>query len=311
MKAAQINGYGGQEVLKIASDAPKPEVAAGQVLIEVHAAGVNPFDIKVREGLVQSMSKLEFPATLGGDFSGVVAELGSEVSNVKVGDAVYGQANALSSNGSYAEFTPVQPESLGPKPGSVDFTTAAALPLVGVSAIQALTEHANLQSGQKILIHGGAGGIGSTAIQLGKHLGAYVATTATAKDAKFVQELGAGETIDYESQDFTQIIKNYDVVYDTIGGETFTKSHRVLKPGGVIVSMVAQEDKSLSEQYKVKVISQFTRVTTERLSKLTELVNSGVIKIQIDKVFPLEEAAEALEYLKFGQHRGKVVLKIK
>lgn len=311
MKAAQIYGYGGKEVLKIVANAPKPEVTADQVIVEVHAAGVNPFDIKVREGLVQSMSKLEFPATLGGDFSGVVSELGPEVSSVKVGDAVYGQANALSGDGSYAESTPVKAESLGPKPASVDFITAAALPLVGISVYQALVEHANLQSGQKILIHGGAGGIGSTAIQLAKHLGAYVATTTTAKDADFVKELGADEAIDYENQEFSELIKDYDAVYDTVGGETFAKSYKVLKPGGVIVSMVAQEDKALSEQHKVIVISQFTRVTTERLKQLTELIDGGVIKIQIDKVFPLEDAAEALEYLKSGQHRGKVVLKIK
>lgn len=311
MKAAQINGYGDKDVLKTVADAVKPKPAAGQVLVEVHAAAVNPFDWKVRAGYMKDGHPLSFPATLGGDFSGVVAELGEGVSGVAVGDEVYGQANAVGGQGSYAEFTPVKAESLAGKPKSVDFVTAAALPLAGVSAYQALVEHMELSSGQKILIHGGAGGIGSFAVQLAKHLGAYVATTATADDAEYVKSLGADEVIDYKAQDFATILQNYDAVFDTVGGDTYKKSYQVLKPGGVIVSMLEKPDEELIKQKQIKAIAQFTRVTTERLAKLAELVDEGAIKVNVDKTFPLEEAVEALAYIQEGKHRGKVALKIK
>ena len=310
MKAAQINEYGGKDVVKTVNDTPKPQVEAGEVLVNVRTAGVNPFDWKVREGYLKDSAPIKLPATLGGDFAGTVAEIGEDVRGFAVGDEVFGQANALSGQGSYAEFTPVKSTALAIKPSGLDFETAAALPLAGVSAYQALVEHAELKSGQKALIHGGAGGIGSFAIQLAKHLGAYVAATAAAEDLEFVKELGADEVIDYKSQDFAQLLRDYDVVYDTVGGETFEKSHQVLKSGGVIVSMVAQPDDELMKKYKVHEISQLTRVTTEKLQKLAELVSSGAIKVQIGKVFPLDEAAEALDYIRTGKHRGKVVLKI-
>jgi len=311
MKAAQINEYGKKEVLKTATDAPKPQPQAGQVLVEVYAAGVNPFDWKVREGLARQMAEVPFPATLGGDFAGKVAELGEGVSGFNVGDEVYGQAGALSGLGSYAEFTPAKAESVAYKPKSVDFITAAALPLAGVSALQALIDHANVQSGQKVLIHGGAGGIGSLAVQLAKHLGAYVAATAAVEDSDFVKDLGADEVIDYKNQAFETLLTDYDVVYDTIGGETFTKSYQILKPGGKIVSMTEQPNEELDKKFNVSSISQFSQVTTERLNKLAELVDSGIIKAQVDKVFSLDEAAEALAYIQDGKHHGKVVIKVK
>jgi alcohol dehydrogenase len=310
MKAAQINSYGGKDVLKTVNDAPKPKAGAGQVLVEVHAAAVNPFDWKVREGYMKDFIPLQFPATLGGDLAGVVTELGEGVEDFKVGDEVYGQANAAGGQGSYAEFSPVKAEQLAPKPKPVDFVTAAAIPLASVSAYQALIEHANLQSGQKILIHGGAGGIGSFAIQIAKHIGAFVATTASAEDADFVKSLGADEVIDYKTQDFSTLLKDYDAVFDTVGGETYKKSFQILKPNGVIVSMVAQDDEGLADQHKVKVIHQGTKTTTNKLNKIAELVDQGVLKVNVDKVFPLEEASEALAYIQ-GSHRGKAVIKVK
>lgn len=311
MKAAQLNGYGGKEVLQVVDDAAKPVAADGQVLVEVRAAAANPFDVKVREGLTQQMKQLAFPATLGGDVAGVVAELGEGVSGFTVGQAVYGQANALSGQGSFAEFTPVKAEQLGSKPTSIDFTTAAALPLTGVSAYQALVDHIDLQAGQKILIHGGAGGIGTLAIQLAKYLGASVATTASADEAGFVKSLGADTVIDYHSQDFSTLLKDYDAVYDTVGGETNKKSYQILKRGGALVSMVEQPDAVLVKQHDIHYTAQFTRVTTERLAKVAKLVDSGTLKAHVDKVFPLAEAAEALEYLKTGHPRGKVVIQVR
>lgn len=311
MKAAQIIGYGGPEVMRVNDNVDRPLPAEGQVLVEVRAAAVNPFDVKVRDGAVRGMGELNFPATLGGDEAGVVVELGPSVTDFQIGQAVYGQAGALSGQGSFAEFAPVKTAQLAPKPGSLDFIEAAALPLVGASAYQALVEHINLKSGQKILIHGGAGGIGYMAIQLAKHLGAYVATTASAADSDFVRNLGADEVIDYQAQDFTILIKGYDAVFDTVGGETNRKSYVVLKPGGALVSMAVQPDDDLIKKYDVHYTAQFTRTTTERLTKIAELVDAGKLKVHIDKVFPLDQAAEALEYQKTGHPRGKVVIQIK
>lgn len=307
MKAAQINEYGGKEVLKTVEDAPKPTPAKGEILVAVHAAAVNPFDWKVREGQARQMAELSFPAILGGDFAGSVAGLGEGVNGVQIGDEIYGQANALGGHGSFAEFTPVKAASVAPKPKNVDFSQAASLPLTGVSAYQALVEHIGLKPGQKILIHGGAGGIGSYAIPLAKHLGAYVATTVGTDDMEYVKNLGADEVIDYKNQDFTTLIHDYDAVYDLVGSETNKKSYQVLKPGGVLVSMLEQADESLMNQYNVKAISQFTRVTTERLNELTKLVEQGIIQAKVDKTYSLDQAAEALEAV-HGGHQGKIVI---
>jgi NADPH:quinone reductase-like Zn-dependent oxidoreductase len=311
MKAAQIDEYGGKEVLKVASDAPKPKASEGQVLIEVYAAGVNPFDWKVREGFMKDFIPLNFPATLGGDFSGVVAEVGDGVNGIKVGDEVYGQANAAGGQGSYAEFTPVVTAQVSLKPKSLDFVKAATVPLAAASAYQALVEHANVRGGQKVLIHGGAGGIGSFAIQLAKHLGAHVASTASTDDLDFVKSLGADEAIDYKTQRFEESVKNYDVVFDTVGGETTNRSIQVLKSGGVLVSMAGQPDEELARNRGVKFIRQQSKTSKEKLQKIAQLIDRGVLHVYVDKVFPLEEASEALAYLQEGHPKGKVVIRIK
>lgn len=323
MKAAQINAYGGSEVVEINVNAPKPALAAGQVMVEVHAAGVNPFDWKVRQGYVAKMIKAPFPLTIGGDFSGVVVEVavpavasgegwGTGVSDFKKGDEVYGQAIILNGgSGSFAELASANAANTGHKPRSVNHAEAAALPLTGVSAVQAIIEHIGLAKGQKILIHGGAGGIGTYAIQLARHIGAYVATTAGADDIEYVKKLGADDVIDYQAQRFEDAVHDYDAVFDTVGGETYVRSYQVLKKGGIIVSMLEQPKPELMEQYGVKGIAQQTRVTTELLTKLAELVDQGVIKSYIDKVFPLEQTAEALGYLEKGHPKGKVVIEIK
>lgn len=288
--------------MHVVDDAPKPAPGPDQVLVEVHAAGVNPFDITVREGRARQMAELDFPATLGGDFAGTV---------VGTGEAVYGQAGALSGNGSFAEYVPVNTSQLAAKPEKLDFVQAASLPLAAVSAYQALVDHIGLKADQKILIHGGAGGIGSLAVQLAKHLGAYVAATASARDMDFVKDLGADEVIDYGSQDFTGLIKDYDAVFDTVGGETNRKSYGVLRPGGALVSMAAQPDEEAVSRHGIKYTAQFTRATTERLKAVAGLADKGILKPQIDKVFPLDQAPEALEYLKTGKPAGKVVISIK
>ncbi len=311
MKAAQINEYSEQGNVQI-TDIPQPEVTEGKVLVEVHAAGVNPIDWKVATGYAKSMVQHPFPFTLGGDIAGVVKAVGAGVTNVKESDKVYGQANILGGQtGAFAEFAVTSATSLGIKPEKLSMSEAGAAPLTGVSAIQALYDHIQLNSGQKILIHGGAGGIGTMAIQIAKHIGAHVATTVSESDREFVKSLGADEVIDYKNQKFEDTVKEYDAVYDLVGGETFTRSYAVLKQGGKLVTMAAQPDEELAKQYNVEAIGQYTVVNTERLNKLSELINDGVITIHIEKTFPLDESANALVYLRNTPPKGKVVIEVK
>ncbi len=311
MKAAQINKYGGSEVIEINKKTPKPVLSAGNVLIEAYAAGINPVDWKIREGFLHQMAPLKFPATLGGDFSGIITEVGIEVSGFKNGDMVYGQAIVLSGgSGSFAEFISADAKYIAKKPKKANHAEAAALPLAGVSALQALTEHMNLSPGKKILIHGGSGGIGSIAIQIAKHLGAYVATTVSSENREFAKSLGADIIINYKNQSFEELIKEYDAVFDTVGGGTYKKSFKVLRKGGIIVSMLEQADAELMKKYGVQAVAQFTQVNNARLTKLAELVDKNIIKVHVDKIFPLEKTGEAFTYLQKEHPRGKVVLKI-
>lgn len=316
MKAVQISAYGGNEVLEVNENAPKPVVGNGRVLVEVYAASINPFDAAMRSGYTKEMFPLQFPATLGGDFAGVVMEVGppdgEEVSDFKAGDEVYGQALLLNGgSGSFAQFAAAKIKNTATKPKNIDFLEAASLPLVGASALQALEDHIKLKSGDKILIHGGAGGIGSIAVQLAKVIGAYVATTVSAKDVDFVKKLGSDEIIDFRNESFEEILSDFDAVFDTAGGDVVDKSFKILKPGGVIVSMKGQPNEELAKARKVTAIGQFTNTTDDRLKRLAIYVESEKIKPQVDKVFPLDEVKEAFRHLEESHPRGKVVLRIK
>lgn len=310
MKAVQISEYGGPAVIKI-NEVDKPDAGVKQVVVEVHAASINPFDRAVREGYVQKMIP-KLPVTIGGDIAGIITNIGKEVTDFDVGTQVYGTAIILGgASGGFAEFAAVGVDKIAKKPKNIDFTQAAALPLVGSSAIQALEEHMKLRPGQKILIHGGAGGIGSVAIQLAKYLGAYVATTVSEKDREFVKNLGADQVINYQNESFEKMLKNFDAVFDTVGGDVVTRSFAVLKNGGVIVSMRGQPDASLSKNYGVTAVGQNTQTNTVHLNRLRELVEAGRIKAQVGKVFPLEQTVEAFRYKEEMHPQGKVVIKIK
>lgn len=312
MKAAQFNKYGGTEVIEINQNAPKPSAISGQVLVEVYAASLNPVDSAIRAGFLKQMVPLQFPATLGGNFSGVVTQLGDGVTEFKIGDEVYGQALVLNGgSGGFAQFAASNVANTAYKPKSIDHIQAASLPLVGASAVQALEEHIKLKSGQKILIHGGSGGIGTIAIQLAKSMGAYVATTVSADNKENVKELGVDKVIDYENEAFEDLLHDYDAVYDTVGGQTTDRSFKVLKKDGIIVSMLGQPNPELAKQYGVNVIGQVTNSSAEHLTRLAKLVDNGIIKPQVDKVFPLEQTKEAFDYLEKAHPHGKVVLKIK
>jgi NADPH:quinone reductase-like Zn-dependent oxidoreductase len=310
-----MKGYGSSEVVEINQNAAAPnDPSDGKVLVKVKAAGVNPIDWKIREGYMQQMIPLQFPSTLGMDFSGTIEKVGAGVSGFNVGDEVYGQASVTrGGSGAFAEIALANADSIAHKPKSLNHQEAAGLPLVGVSAWQALVETIGLTDGQKkILIHGGAGGIGSIAIQLAERLGAYVATTASTNDKQFVKELGADEVIDYKTQTFEDLLPHdYDAVFDTVGGETYKRSFEVLKRGiGKIVSMLEQPNQQLMEQFGVKAIFQFTQVNREQLTKLAQWVDQNNIRVNVDRTFPLEEAGKALDYQKDVHLRGKVVLAI-
>jgi alcohol dehydrogenase len=312
MRSAQINRYGGSEVIEINQSTPAPnDPSTGKVLVNVKAAGVNPADWKFRDGFFQQMMPLQFPSTLGWDFSGVIEKVGQGVSDFKQGDIVYGHASEpTGGSGAFAEIALANASTIAHKPKTLSLQQAAGLPTVGVSAWQALVETIGLSKGQKILIHGGAGGIGSIAIQLAKHHGAYVGTTVSANDKQFAKELGADEAIDYKTQTFEDLIHDYDAVFDTVGGDTYNRSFRVLKRGGILVSMLEQPNNKLMEQFGVKAVVQFTEVNRERLTKLAQWVDQNNMRVNVDKTFPLEEAGKALDYQRDVHPRGKVVLAI-
>jgi alcohol dehydrogenase len=314
MKSIQIKKYGGSDVVEVNKTASVPSISSGKILVNVKASGVNPSDWKIREGYFQQMAPLQFPSTLGGDFSGIVKQIGEDddiSSDFKQGDEVYGYASVLNGgSGAFAELALANKDSIAYKPKSLNHLEAAGLPLVGFCAWQALVENIGLSKDQKILIHGGAGGIGSIAIQLANHLGAYVTTTVSTNDKQFVQELGADHIIDYKKENFEDVIHDYDAVLDTVGGETYIRSFKVLKKGGIIVSTLEQPNSELMNQYGIRAIFQFAQVNRERLTKLAQWVDQNNVKVNVDKTFSLDEAAKALDYQKDVHPRGKVVLTV-
>lgn len=307
MKAIAIEKYGGPEVLK-PMDVPRPVLRSDDVLVEVHATSVNPVDWKVRRGLMKERMPYEFPLVLGWDVSGVVKEAGPEARTLRPGDAVYGRSD-ITRNGAYAEFIAVRENLLAPKPRELNHEEAAALPLAGQTALQVL-ETAGLRSGQKILIHGGAGGVGSLAIQMAKAMGAQVTATAGAGNRDFVKSLGA-EFIDYQSEDFTGRLSDLDVVFDTVGGETLKRSPAVLKSGGIVVSIVEKPDSArISDQGK-RSAYVFLEPDRRKLDEITKLIQRGALRPTISAVLPLEEARRAHE-MSEGRHvRGKLVLRVR
>lgn len=310
MKAAQINAYGGPEAFHFDDDLTEPTPGPNEVQVAVRAASINPFDLAVLHGLMQKMIPLQFPAVLGLDFAGVITATGTGVRSFAIGDEVYGQGSPFKGHGSWASMSIADSGKIAKKPTATDFSEAASLPLVAVSAYQALVEHLQLKSGQTILIHGGVGGIGSMAIQLAKHLGAHIITTVGTKDMALATSLGAEEVVDYQTQAFEKEVHDVDAVFDTVGGETNAKSYQVLKKGGTIVAMIAKPDAELMAKFGVQAIAQVTQVNTNRLIKVAELVDQGVIKPQVTAVFPLEKIADAVRQMETGPRRGKTVLTV-
>ena len=302
------------EIIKVNQSSSEPTVSTGKVLVTIKASGVNPADWKIREGYFQQMAPLQFPSTLGMDFSGVIKQVGVGVSSsdFKQGDEVYGQAGVINGgSGAFAEMALAKIENIAHKPKRISHNEAAALPLVGVAAWWALKDDIGLSEGQKILIHGGAGGIGSIAIQIAKNLGAYVATTVSTNDKQFVQDLGADIVIDYMNQTFEDLLHDYDAVFDTVGGDTYRRSFKVPRKGGIIVSMLEQPDSELMNQYGIRAVFRFAQANRERLTRLAQWIDeNNNIRINVERTFSLEQAGDALDYQKDVHPRGKVVLVI-
>jgi NADPH:quinone reductase-like Zn-dependent oxidoreductase len=309
MKAVQISQYGDAGVLTVATGVSKPTAGEGQVLVEVHATSVNAVDTTMRLGFLQKIAPLTFPATLGTDMAGVVIEVGPKVTGFTKGDRVFGMASLLAGgSGAFAEYAVAPAAMLARFPSTLGFPEAAALPLTAVSAVEVIEEKIRLQKGQKILIHGGAGGIGTIAIQLAKHHGASVATTGLGEAATYLRSLGADKIINFEKEAFDSVLSGYDFVFDTVAGDTYRKSFAVLKKGGTIVSMIEQPDVELASRYGVTALAQMTQVTTIRLERVGALVTSGVITVHVEKAYPVENVKEAFLARESGKVKGKVVL---
>lgn len=310
MMAARIHKFGTSDVL-IYEKAPKPEPKIDEVLIRVHAAGVNPLDWKIRSGTHPLSCHMKFPGIIGWDTSGVVEAVGPEVKNFKVGDAVYGRTGDYTGNGAYAEYQAVKENEISLKPTSISHIEAASLPLVALTTWQSLIDTAKLTAGQRILIHAAAGGCGSFAVQLAKAKGAYVIGTASSRNQQFLHRLAVDEFIDYNLMRFEDTVKDVDVIYDLIGGETQKRSWQVLKEGGILVSVVRPApDEKLISQYKVRGVLVVMQPNGKQLEEIAELVDNGKIKPIVSTTFPLKEAAKAHELIQTGHVRGKVVLEI-
>jgi NADPH:quinone reductase-like Zn-dependent oxidoreductase len=308
MKAAIVKAYGAP--VEVTDIAP-PAMLDDSLMIEVHAASVNPVDNLIRAGYLKAMLPLPLPYTVGNDVSGVVTAVGKDASGFKVGDAVFARPQGMQS-GTFAEFAVVKAADAAHKPAKLSHAQAASLPLVALTAWQALVTKGNLQSGQKVLIHAGSGGVGSIAIQLAKHLGATVAATTSSDNVDMVRALGADTVIDYKSQKFEDIVHGYDLVFDTLGGATREKSYGVLKKGGHLVSIILPADTSgAAEKLGVTSEAFFMSPSGEQLAQIGALAELGAIKPLIDKTFTLDQTQKALDYSQSGRAKGKIVVSVK
>lgn len=330
MKKAQIRSYGGADAIEIV-DAPIPTPGPTEVLLKVHAASVNPIDWKIARGMVRPVSPYRLPTGLGYDVSGEIQAVGSAAADYAVGEAVFSRVGRPQI-GTFAEYVTVDAAHLARKPAELSHAEAAALPLVGLTSWQVLNDLCQIQPGQRVLIHAGAGGVGSIAIQLAKVLGAYVITTASAGNHDLVRSLGADEVIDYRTSDFSTRLAGLDAVFDTIGGQTLKDSFRVLRPGGHLVSIAAIPDLATAREMAVSPLLRvalwfanwpmrsrarkhgvtyrywFMHPDGTQLEQLARLVHEGRLKPLIDRSYPLDNLADAFRYLEAGHARGKVVI---
>ncbi|KQZ28260.1 NADP-dependent oxidoreductase [Duganella sp. Root1480D1] len=332
MKALVLKRYGGAKHIEFA-DVPRPTIKPDEILVQVHAAGLNPIDNMIPAGSFKPIIKLQLPATMGSDLAGVVVAVGSAVTRFKVGDAVFASTFDLGV-GTLAEYAAVPERVAASKPANLDFVQAASIPMVGLTSWQALVERARLQPGQKMFVPAGAGGIGSFAIQLAKLLGAKVATTTSTANVEFVRKLGADEVIDYKKQEFEEQLRDYDVVLGTLRGGELEKSLQVVRPGSQIVSLVGPPDAAFAQQRGMNFLMKFVfgllsggiirkakqreasysflfvRPDGRQLTEIGAHLAASRLHPVVDRVFPFAQAKEGLAYLEQGRSKGKVVVQM-
>lgn len=332
MKAFVIDRYKSKDGGRI-GQMPEPQLRENDVLVQIHAAGINQLDSKIKDGEFKLLLPYRFPLILGNDVAGVVIRTGSRVTRFKVGDEVYARPDK-DRIGTFAEFISMNESDVAIKPNEISMEEAASLPLVALTAWQVLVEKANLKKGQKVFIQAGSGGVGTIAIQLAKHLGATVATTTSSANADLVKRLGADIVIDYKKENFENILKDYDVVLNSQDAKTLEKSLKVLRPGGKLISISGPPDRAFAEEiglswmlkmvmsllsYKIRKKAKklgvsysflFMKAQGEQLGLITDLVNAGIIHPIVDKVFRFDEIRKALEYVEGGRAKGKVVVKV-
>lgn len=330
MKAFIIDRYKKKSAMRL-GEMPEPEVREHDVLVAINAASLNLLDAKIRDGEFKLILPYRLPLILGNDVAGVVVRVGSKVRQFKSGDEVYARPDK-DRIGTFAEFISLDESDVALKPKNLTMEEAASIPLVGLTAWQVLIERANLKKGQKVLIHAGSGGVGTFAIQLAKHLGATVATTTSTANVDLVKSLGADVVIDYKKEDFSTVLNGYDVVLNSLDNDTLEKSLKVLKPGGKLISISGPPDTAFAKESGFNWFLQqvmgllsfsirkkakrhgidysfvFMRANGEQLSKITSLIESGVIKSVVDRIFPFQSTNEAMTYLETGRAKGKVVI---
>jgi NADPH:quinone reductase-like Zn-dependent oxidoreductase len=333
MKAFIVDRYGSADGGRL-SEVPDPEMGEDDVLVEIHAAGVNPLDSKIRDGEFKRLLPYRLPLILGNELAGVVLRVGSRVRRFAPGDEVYGRPDK-SRIGTFAELIAASEDDLAIKPKNLTMEEAASIPLVGLTAWQALIEKAKLKKGQKVLIHAGSGGVGTFAIQLAKNVGAIVATTTSAANVNLVQRLGADIVVDYTKDRFEESLHDYDVVLNSLDAETLDKSLRVLKAGGKLISISGPPDPEFARQlglgrilelvmgllsfrirrqakrHQVNYSFLFMRASGDQLRQIASLIETGAVRPVLDRVFPFESTKEAMAYVEKGRAKGKVVVKIR
>ena len=334
MRAFTVERYGDADAVRD-GDVPDPQVGHHDVLVQVHAASVNPLDLKTRDGDFKVILPYRVPFVLGNDLAGVVVAVGAGVTRFAVGDEVYARPDK-DRIGTFAELIAIHQDDVALKPTNLTMEEAASIPLVGLTSWQALVERANLQAGQKVLIHAGSGGVGSIAIQLAKHLGAHVATTTSTANADLVKSLGADVVVDYTKQAFETVLHDYDVVLDTLGGQTLEKSLQILKPGGKVISIAGPPDPAFAKELGANPVVRlvmtalsfrtrqrarrqhvtysflFMKASGEQLGAVTSLVEAGTIRPIVDHVFAFDSTREALAYVEEGRAKaGKVVIRMR
>jgi NADPH:quinone reductase-like Zn-dependent oxidoreductase len=333
MRAFVVDRYGSNDAVR-AAEMPVPAVGDDDVLVHVAAAGVNPLDIKTRDGKMKLVLPYRTPFILGNEAAGVVTQVGGRVRRFRSGDEVYARL-PKDRIGAFAEYVAIREDAVAHKPKTLTMEEAASIPLVGLTSWQALVERANVTTGQRTLIHAGSGGVGTFAIQLAKHLGATVATTTSAPNFDLVRGLGADVVVDYRTEDFETIVRDYDVALDTLGGKTLEKSIRVLRPGSTLIEIAGPPDPAFAEEicaspivvlairimsYRVRRMARrarvrysflFMRSSGEQLREIGSLIDSGIIRPVVDRVFAFEATKDALAYVESGHAKGKVVIKVR